>query len=195
MNTELQVLPSFITSIKDNLSTPTINSRELHKFLGNKRQYTDWIKQRIDQFGFIEGEDFIVHKFVNTDIKGFNEYRDYIVSPNMAKELGMLENNDKGKAIRKYFIDCEQNLIKLLQKENNMKQHLLDQPERVYLKRNTLTDLSYVLGLERIELSNLLKLNGYCDHNEFPLPRAKGEFDCVKDEIRWSLPLIMRLMR
>lgn len=39
-----------------------IDARELHKQLGNKRKFADWIAQRIEQYGFIENEDF--HKIV-----------------------------------------------------------------------------------------------------------------------------------
>ena len=31
---------------------------------------------------------------------------EYFVSVGMAKELSMVENNDKGKQARKYFIEC-----------------------------------------------------------------------------------------
>lgn len=42
-----------------------INTRELHKELNNKRQFSDWIKQRIEQYKFVENEDFFKrHNFV-----------------------------------------------------------------------------------------------------------------------------------
>ena len=37
----------------------TVNARELHDFLENKRQFSDWIKQRIEQYGFEPEKDFI----------------------------------------------------------------------------------------------------------------------------------------
>jgi phage anti-repressor protein len=202
MNTNLQALPSFITSVTTDLTTPCIDARELHEFLGSKQHFNDWIKNRITKFDFIENQDFQLHIFMMPENLGMQVRHDYIVSPHMAKELGMLENNERGKAIRKYFIQCEeqlkiaqQQLIYLLQKENDMKQNLLNQPERVYLKRNTVSDLSNVLGIPEFKLNTVLYDNGYCDKTGFPLPRAKGEFDCVDNEIRWSLPLIMRLLK
>ena len=80
-----------------------VGARELHEFLENKRQFADWIKQRIEQYGFIENEDFTVHKFVN----GKATQKDYVITVEMAKELSMVENNEKGKEARKYFIQCE----------------------------------------------------------------------------------------
>lgn len=113
----------------------------------------------------------------------------------MAKELGMLENNERGKSIRKYFIQCEQNLINYLQVQNNMKEKLLQQPNRVVLKRNTITDLSHLLGVPEFKLNTVLFESRYCDIVGFPTIKAHGYFDCVDDEIRWSLPLIMKLLK
>ena len=49
---------------------PTVNARELHGFLGSKRQFSNWIIYQINAFRFIEGVDFIkLNNFVN--IMGF----------------------------------------------------------------------------------------------------------------------------
>jgi phage anti-repressor protein len=188
-------LPSFITSITTNLDVPSIDARNLHVFLENKRQFTDWIKQRIEQYDFKENCDFTVHKIVMPENKGLQARHDYIITPHMAKELGMLENNEKGKAIRKYFINCEQQLINLLQKEINVKQRLLEQPNRVVLKRNSIKDLSELLGVPEFKLNTVLFDAGYCDDTGFPTSKAMNQFDCVDNEIRWSLPLVMKLLR
>jgi anti-repressor protein len=83
-----------------------VNGRELHEFLENKRQFADWMKQRISQYGFIENEDFTIHKFVN----GKATQIDYALTIDTAKELSMVENNEKGREARKYFIQCEKAL-------------------------------------------------------------------------------------
>lgn len=85
----------------------TVNARDLHEFLENKRQFADWIKQRIGQYDFVEDVDFTVHKFVN----GKATQIDYFISLNMAKELSMVENNDRGKEARRYFIECEKRAL------------------------------------------------------------------------------------
>lgn len=81
----------------------TVNARELHAFLESKQDFSTWVKGRIDQYGFTEGEDFTLHKFVE---RGTTKI-DYHISVDMAKELAMVERNDRGKQARQYFIECE----------------------------------------------------------------------------------------
>lgn len=99
-----------------------ISARELHEFLGNKRQFADWIKQRIEQYGFIENEDYSTfHKFVNRESSNLkSKTTEYVITLDMAKELSMVENNEKGKQVRKYFINIEKNYKnELLKIQNN----------------------------------------------------------------------------
>lgn len=84
-----------------------VSARELHEFLENKRQFTDWIKQRIEQYDFIENVDFSISQICE---KGGRPKNEYAITIDMAKELSMVENNEKGKEARKYFIQCEKKL-------------------------------------------------------------------------------------
>ena len=36
----------------------TVNARDLYAFLGSKQHFADWIKNRIEQYGFLENQDF-----------------------------------------------------------------------------------------------------------------------------------------
>ena len=89
-----------------------VDARELHEFLGNKRQFADWIKQRINQYGFIENEDFSISQICE---KGGRPRTDYIITVDMAKQLSMVENNEKGNQARRYFIQCEKKLREVVQ--------------------------------------------------------------------------------
>ena len=89
--------------------TEMINARELHEFLGNGRKFSDWIKQRIGQYGFSIGVDFTNHK----SVIGKATQIDYFITIDMAKELAMVENNKKGREIRRYFIEVEKRAKKM----------------------------------------------------------------------------------
>ena len=46
-----------------------ISGRELYEFLESKRDFTTWVKDRIEKYGFVENEDFTLHKFVEGKFK------------------------------------------------------------------------------------------------------------------------------
>jgi anti-repressor protein len=95
-----------LIKIENKNGIETVNAREFHCYLENKRQFSDWIKQRIEQYDFIQELDYTIHKFVI----GKATQIDYYISIEMAKQLSMVENNDKGKKARLYFIECENKL-------------------------------------------------------------------------------------
>jgi phage anti-repressor protein len=104
-------------------STRTVSARKLHEFLGSKRQFTDWIKRRIEQYEFTENQDYIevIHKTVKNPTGG-RPSTDYYLTLDMAKELAMVERTEKGREARRYFIDCEKQLI-----EKNSQPQLTDE--------------------------------------------------------------------
>ncbi len=87
-----------------------VSARELHEFLDVKSRFNDWIRIKIEKYGFEENEDYT--KILVQCNRGQNQY-DYAVTTDMAKELSMVENNDNGKTARKYFIECEKKLIQI----------------------------------------------------------------------------------
>lgn len=85
-----------------------VNARELHKVLESKRDFSTWIKKKLDDTQAMENEDFVCfHKKVEANNATMIEY---IISLDTAKEIAMLERNQKGKQVRKYFIECEKEL-------------------------------------------------------------------------------------
>ncbi|HID0200112.1 TPA: antA/AntB antirepressor family protein [Campylobacter coli] len=82
------------------------NAREIFQFLNSEQEYSNWIKNRISHYNFIENQDYII-ELVYT--KG-RPRKEYYVTLDMAKELCMVENNEKGRQARRYFIECEKRL-------------------------------------------------------------------------------------
>lgn len=89
------------------VETLTCDGRALHAFLESKQDYSTWIKNRIEKYGFVEGIDFLLHKIVEQNGRGGHNRIDHELSIDMAKQLAMVENNDKGAEVRRYFIKCE----------------------------------------------------------------------------------------
>ena len=88
----------------------TVNARELHAFLESKQDFSTWIKNRINEYDFTENQDFVVFHKKMENPNGGRPSQEYFITLDMAKELAMVERNDKGKQARKYFIECEKKL-------------------------------------------------------------------------------------
>ena len=82
----------------------TCNARELHQFLDVQTAFKDWIARRVEEYGFVEDKDFC--SFLS-ESQGGRPAKEYAVTIDMAKELAMVERNEKGKQARQYFIECE----------------------------------------------------------------------------------------
>ncbi len=92
----------------------TVNARELHSFLKVGRDFSTWIQDRIAEYGFVEGVDYVlIHQIRGTKRGrgGDRRSKEYAIRLDMSKELSMVERNDEGRRARRYFIDCEALLI------------------------------------------------------------------------------------
>ncbi|HEH4159494.1 TPA: antA/AntB antirepressor family protein [Campylobacter jejuni] len=89
------------------------NAREIFCFLEIETQFSIWLERRILSYNFIENQDYII-ELVYT--KG-RPRKEYYVTLDMAKELCMVENNEKGRQARRYFIECEKRLKNLEQEQ------------------------------------------------------------------------------
>ncbi|QPB42663.1 antA/AntB antirepressor family protein [Rodentibacter haemolyticus] len=100
-----------------------INARPLHQALRVGRDFSNWIKARIKQGGFIENQDFITVQNIaigtpkRANQKGGNMTGiEYILTLDMAKHLCLMERNEIGKAIRQHFINAEKRLAEVAPK-------------------------------------------------------------------------------
>ncbi|HHN8403907.1 TPA: antA/AntB antirepressor family protein [Morganella morganii] len=103
-----------------------VSAKALHDALGVGRDFSNWIKGRINEYGFICSLDYelfdspiLANQSLNCEqIKvspvrgGDRRSKDYLLSLGMAKELAMVERNEQGRAVRHYFIKCEEALNK-----------------------------------------------------------------------------------
>jgi phage anti-repressor protein len=85
-----------------------VDSRLLHQRLKVGHRHNDWVRNRIKQCGFEEGKDFYYNFSKNKRAQYQGRSRiEYLLTFDVAKELAMLEFNEIGKAIRRYFIEVE----------------------------------------------------------------------------------------
>lgn len=82
---------------------PVVNGRELHKTLDVKTAYKDWFK-RMCEYGFTEKIDFCS---ILSESTGGRPETNHAIKLDMAKEIAMIQRNEKGKRVRQYFIQVE----------------------------------------------------------------------------------------
>ncbi|OKT88378.1 antA/AntB antirepressor family protein [Escherichia coli] len=104
-----QLIPVFNGTIA-NETTLLVNARDLHTFLDVGKRFASWIVERIAEYGFVENQDFMIISQVREKIGRGRPAKDYHLTLDTAKELAMVERNEKGRQVRRYFIECEKRL-------------------------------------------------------------------------------------
>lgn len=116
MNELIKLTPQTLNDTEVN----TVNARELHEFLESRQDFSTWIKKRIKNYNFVENQDFmLLHKKME-QVSGSKHLIEYYISLDMAKELSMVERNERGKQARRYFIECEKQLQQTLKPMSEM---------------------------------------------------------------------------
>ena len=86
---------------------PTVSGRDLHEALGINTKYADWFP-RMCEYGFAEGVDYVSFLRNRSDGRPGKGLTDHQLTINMAKEICMIQRNEKGKMFRQYFIQVEE---------------------------------------------------------------------------------------
>jgi anti-repressor protein len=85
---------------------PTVSGRELHEYLEVETPYTQWF-DRMCEYGFTENTDWMGLSQKCEKPQGGRPTTNHQLTITMAKELCMIQRNDKGKEARQYFIALE----------------------------------------------------------------------------------------
>lgn len=112
---ENEILPIYENENKEKL----VNARELHSIMKVGKDFTNWIKDRIKKYKFVENEDYIL-TFAKIGERRNVIKHEYYVTVNMAKELAMVENNEIGRKIRRYFIEVEKRYRTIVETPKNI---------------------------------------------------------------------------
>lgn len=149
----------------------TLSARELHKELNIAGRFSRWFEQ-MSEYGFEENVDYTsVQNCTEVQNNGgiqVRELQDYQITLDMAKEIAMLQRNEKGKQIRKKLIELEKawnspekvmaraldiahKTIANLQIENEEMK-----PKAIFADAVATSDTSILIG----DLAKLIKQNG-----------------------------------
>lgn len=84
-----------------------VDARHVHEFVESKERFSKWW-DRMLSYGFVEGVDYTPYQKVHPQNK--QEIEDYAMKIDMAKEISMIQRNEKGKEARLYFIEVEKRM-------------------------------------------------------------------------------------
>jgi anti-repressor protein len=88
----------------------TVSARDLYEFLEATERFNSWF-ERMTQYGLVENTDYTtVKKLTEVPNNGgvqIRELDDYQLTIDTAKQIAMLQRNEKGTQARKYFIQVE----------------------------------------------------------------------------------------
>lgn len=147
-----------LIKITYNNDRPAVSARDLHDFLEVGARYNDWFP-RMCEYGFTDGDDFNLLKIERVQNEGgrmvTRTVDDAVLTIDMAKELCMIQRNEKGKHARQYFLQIEKDW---------------NSPEKVMARALQIAaDIAPVLGRKPYSISIAAK-----DHPEqlgFPVSR------------------------
>lgn len=154
---------------------PIVSGRELHEVLEIKTDYKKWF-DRMSEYGFSENVDFCtVSQKCPIANGGYQEKFDHAIKLDMAKEIAMIQRNDKGKQVRQYFIQVEKDFnspekvmaralkfaeqrLNVLHVENAQQKHMIEEqkPKVLFADSVESSETSILIG----DLAKLIKQNG-----------------------------------
>ena len=97
---EIKVEGFELIKVEERDGKQAINARELHQKLGSKQDFAHWIRNRIEKYGFVENQDYEVFKENLKNSNGGRPQIEYALSVDMAKELSMVRDIEKGRMTR-----------------------------------------------------------------------------------------------
>ncbi len=127
MNGHNNLIPiAKVKGIIQNHDQSLCNARDLHTFLEVGKDFSNWIKDRIQQHGIVENQDFIVIAKFGENPNGGRPSKEYHLTSEAAKHISMAEHTPKGQEARQYFIECERIVLEELQRTPGLPS--LDEP-------------------------------------------------------------------
>lgn len=144
-----------------------VDGRELHKALGVATEYKKWFS-RMTEYGFTENQDYVRVSQKCHTLGGDQDITNHAIKLDMAKEIAMIQRNEKGKQVRQYFIQVEKDFnspekvmaraLMLADKQiKSLSQVITEQKPKVLFADSVQTArTSILIG----ELAKIIKQNG-----------------------------------
>lgn len=179
----------------------TLSDRELYKELNIAGRFSRWFEQ-MSEYGFEKNVDFTsVQNCTVVNNGATRELQDYRITLDMAKEIAMLQRNEKGKEIRRKLIELEKawnspekvmaraldiahKTIANLQIENEEMK-----PKAIFADAVATSDTSILIG----DLAKLIKQNGTDIGQKRLFERMRNDGYLIKKGTSKNMPTQMAM--
>lgn len=151
---ERELVPVYETSVGEKV----VYGSELYEVLAVKSRFNDWVRKRLYDCEAKENEDF--EAFTKNLVNG-GRIKDYIIKLDTAKEMAMLERNEKGKQVRRYFIEIEKRYkenakpLTALEQLQLQSQAILEVNDKIDEVKQELEDFKQDMPLMNIECDRI----------------------------------------
>lgn len=90
----------------------SVIARDVHVFVGGSYRFAHWFKEQVERCRLHDGEDYQEEVFQRNlkNPSAGRPRRDYVLTLDAAKEIGMVDKGPRGKELRQYFLECERRL-------------------------------------------------------------------------------------
>ncbi len=159
MNKDLTVIENELVPVyQTSTGEKVVYGTELHSVLGVKSPYREWSARRLRDCDAAEKEDF---EAVETSTPSGQTRKEHIIKLDTAKEMAMLERNEKGKQVRRYFIQIEKKY-----------------------KEQSFEDLSPELKAVLVVDRRITKVEKRIEHLELDIPLYGSEADEICNHVK-----------
>lgn len=123
---EREIVPTYCTETGEYI----VKGIDLYNALETKTVFAQWVRRRLKECDAVQNEDYQVCFLPNLakDQRG-RQKQEYIIKLDIAKEMAMLERNEKGKQVRRYFIEVEKKYKQTGSVEKTLAQFIRQQTE------------------------------------------------------------------
>jgi len=148
---ELKVIENELMPVRvTDTGEKVVYGTELHASLKIKTPYRIWSDRRLMECDVLENEDFEAVQICTPSGQTQNEH---IIKLDTAKEMAMLERNEVGKAVRRYFIQVEKKYEQIPKEQPTPQPDILTTADRIKMMELIATcppeALKYVAGMAK----------------------------------------------
>lgn len=156
----------------------SVDARELYETLQIKKDFADWMRHQVKSLSLDKNIDYISFKNVVKRDKGASMRIEYILTTDTAEHIAMASRTQKGKEIRRWFIDLKKEHLKSLESKTYS-------DEEVQALKSTILEQNKIIAASPKPAESDVFMNDPSLHNHFldflyQANKVTHEVNCIR---------------